>query len=62
MYGSNACYVTDVSIYWKLQNPPPPLPHPHLPGFQTKTLKTFSSEPFARQSELFAFKHHHIEI
>ena len=41
---------------------PPPLPHPHLPGFQTKTLKTFSSEPFARQSELFAFKHHHIEI
>ena len=24
MYGSNACYVTDVSIYWKLQNPPPP--------------------------------------
>ena len=26
MYGSNACYVTDVSIYWKLQNPPPPSP------------------------------------
>ena len=42
--------------------PPPPLPHPHWPGFQTKTLKTFSYEPFARQSELFAFKHHHIEI
>ena len=41
---------------------PPPLPHPHWPGFQTKTLKTFSSKPFARQSELFAFKHHHIEI
>ena len=40
----------------------PPLPHPHWPGFQTKTLKTFSSKPFARQSELFAFKHHHIEI
>ena len=59
MYGSNACYVTDVSIYWKLQNPPPPPPPPALTGF-SKTLTTFSSEPFAPQSELFAFKHHHI--
>ena len=34
MYGSNACYVTDVSIYWKLQTPPPPPPPPPaLTGF-----------------------------